>query len=64
MVNPRDIAGEGKKKKKKKERKGVSPPEREGTVMKTLMSVLSVSRGSSMSGGKGERVPGQSAWKQ
>ena len=30
----------------------VSPPEREGTVVWTLMSVISVTQGSGMSGGK------------
>ena len=30
----------------------VSPPEREGTVVWTLMSVMSVTKGSDMSGGK------------
>ena len=30
----------------------VSPPEREGTVVSTLMSVMSITQGSDMSGGK------------
>ena len=41
----------------------VSPPEREGTVVWALMSVMSVTQGSDMSGGKREHVLGQSVLK-
>ena len=41
----------------------VSPPEREGTVVWTLMSVMSVTQGSDMSGRKKGSVLGQSVVK-